>query len=186
MAITFTPTNTKNMAYDHPAYIARQVFAASTVTGSAGTSTKYVAYANMALFSVNVYTNVTGTTTLTNTVGTAGTATVSSAIFSFIRVTNTASAGSSVSLSTTTVGPFYIGGIFASGGTGTAQVGGFNSYAISTNTATTQVNPYGLGVNGGLAVNQGDLFWVVNGTDATANYTVEIDYQLQPLASIVS
>lgn len=186
MAQTFAPTNTKNMAYDHSSYITRQSVFLSTVSGSAGTSSKYVAFANMALFSITAYTNTTGTTTVTNTVGGTATSTVSSAIFNVIRVTNTAAAGSSVSLSTTTTGPFFIGGTFASGGTGTAQVGGVSIYAISTNTATTQVNPYGFGVNGGLAVNQGDLIWVVNGTDATANYSVVLDFQLQPLASITA
>lgn len=162
--------------YDHPAYQVRGVFHSTLVAGSGGVSTKFVAFANLLLFGVNTQTLILGTSTYTNTVTGVGTATVSGQQLSLIRVTNTAAFGATIGLSTTTIGPFIAGGNFAGGGTGTAQVGGYNQFALNTTSP---------GI-GGLPINQGDQFYVVSGTDATATTSVDIDFQIQPLAAVVA
>lgn len=162
--------------YDHPAYTVRMAAWNSNVAaGSGGVTTKFVAFANLLLFSLNTQTLILSTSTYTNTVTGVGTATVSGQQLSLIRITNTASFGATIGLSTSTIGPFIAGGNFAGGGTGTAQVGGFNVFPLST-----------AGGQGGIPVNQGDQIYVVSGTDATATTHIAIDFQIQPLAAVVA
>lgn len=176
----------KSMAYDNAAYIARGTVNSIMTAGSAGVSAKFTAFANMLLFSLNTFTTVAGTSTYTGglTGGPAGVnpttgVAVASTQLSLIRITNTASAGATVALSTTTVGPFTVGGVFlGAGGTATNQVGGNNQFALNTSSGTAGL--------GGLAINQGDQFYVVNGTDATAVELITIDYQVLPGASVTA
>lgn len=182
-----TAQTTKNMAYDHPTYIARTgTFNSLMTAGSAGVSAKFTAFANMLLFSLNTYTTIAGTSTYTGGLtggppgvnATTGVA-VASTQLSLIRITNTAASGATIALSTTTIGPFTQGGVFlGAGGTATNQVGGWNNFALNTSTGTGGLN--------GVAINQGDQVFVVNGTDATAVELVSIDYQLAPLASVMA
>lgn len=176
----------KNMAYDAPTYISRQSLNSVMVAGSGGVSTKFTAYANLLLFSLNTSTITAGTSTYTGGLvggptgvnATTGVA-VAATQLSLIRITNTAAAGATVALSTTTVGPFTVGGSFlGAGGTATNQIGASNQFALNTSAGTAGL--------GGLAINAGDTFYVVNGTDVTAVETVSIDYQVQPLASVVA
>lgn len=163
--------------YDHPSYTARAGTYNSIMTaGSGGVSAKFVAFANLLLFGLNTYMTVAGTSTYTNTVTGVGTATINGQQLSLIRITNTASFGATIALSTSTIGPFIAGGNFASGGTGTGQIGGYNQFALATTAP-------GLG---GVPINQGDQIFVVSGTDATAVNLVSIDYQIQPLAAVVA
>lgn len=176
----------KSMGYDHPSYTARQAFTSTMVAGSGGVSAKFVAHAAMVLFSLNTLTTVAGTSTFTGgLVGgppgvnpTTGVA-VAATQLSLIRITNTASSGATIGLSTTTVGPFTVGGVFlGAGGTATNQVGASNQFALNTTAGTAGLN--------GLAINQGDQFFIVNGTDLTAVEAVTIDYQILPLANVVA
>lgn len=177
----------KSMGYDHPAYQARMNGFNSIMTaGSAGVSAKFVAFANMLLFSLNTYTTIAGTSTYTGGLtggppgvnATTGVA-VASTQLSLIRITNTASSGATIALSTTTVGPFTVGGVFlGAGGTATNQIGGYNQFALNTTAGTAGLN--------GLAINQGDQIFVVNGTDATAVELVSFEYQLLPGASVTA
>lgn len=163
--------------YDHPSYTVRAGTYSSVMTaGSGGVSAKFVAFANLLLFGLNTQLITAGTSTYTNTVTGVGTATINGQQLSLIRITNTATFGATIGLSTTTIGPFLAGGNFASGGTGTAQVGGYNQFALATAAP-------GLG---GIPINQGDQIFVVSGTDATAVNLVSIDYQIQPLAGVVA
>lgn len=162
--------------YDHPAYSVRGTFNGVMTAGSGGVSAKFTAHAALLLFGLNTQTITLSTSTYTNTVTGVGTATVSGQQLSLIRITNTASFGATIGLSTTTIGPFIAGGNFAGGGTGTAQVGGYNQFALNTSAP-------GLG---GVPINQGDQIFVVSGTDATAVSLVSIDYQIQPLAAVVA
>lgn len=177
----------KSMGYDHPSYTARVgAFNSIMTAGSAGVSAKFTAFANMLLFSLNTYTTIAGTSTYTGglTGGPSGVnATTGVAVaatqLSLIRITNTAAAGATVALSTTTIGPFTVGGDFlGAGGTATNQVGASNQFALNTTAGTGGLN--------GVAINAGDQIYVVNGTDATAVELISIDYQLQPLASVVA
>jgi len=169
----------KNMGYDHPAYLARQNGFNSIMTaGSGGVSAKFVAFANLLLFSLNAQTTVAGTSTFTTTVNGTTTVNVATTQLSLIRITNTASAGATIALSTSTIGPFTMGGGFVVSGTQTNQVGAYAQFPLNTSAGTAGF--------GGLAINQGDQIFVVNGTDATAVELVSIDYQIQPLASVTA
>lgn len=168
----------KSMGYDHPSYTTRQSVQGIMTAGSGGVSNKWVAHANLLLFSLNSYTTVAGTSTFTFTVAGTGTVAVAATQLSLIRITNTASAGATIALSTSTFGPFTVGGSFVSGGTQTNQIGGYSQFQLNTNTGTAGL--------GGIAINQGDQFFVVNGTDATAVELVNIDYQIQPLAGVAA
>lgn len=177
----------KNMAYDHPSYTARVgTFNSIMTAGSGGVSNKFVAFANMLLFSLNTFTTVAGTSTYTGGLvggptgvnSTTGVA-VAATQLNLIRITNTAAPGATVALSTSTVGPFTVGGVFlGAGGTATNQIGASNQFALNTSSGTAGL--------GGLAINAGDQIYVVNGTDLTAVELVSIDYQVQPLASVVA
>jgi hypothetical protein len=173
----------KSMAYDQTTYTTRvSSFQSIMTAGSGGVSAKFVAFANLQLFSLTTYTTIVGTSTYTTgLVGGptgAGTAVAATQV-SLIRITNTATPGATIALSTSTVGPFTVAGVFlGAGGTATNQVGGFNIFALNTSSGTAGF--------GGLAINQGDQIFVVNGTDATAVELVTIDYQVQPLAAVTA
>ena len=76
---------TMNMAYDHPAYLARHTLSGGQVNGAAGVSTKFCAWTNLLIKSatfrpttagtsadvVNLV-NISGTTTTTTALGTIG------------------------------------------------------------------------------------------------------------------
>lgn len=176
----------KNMAYDNPAYIARGAWASVMTAGSGGVSGKFVAHAAMLLFGLNAYTTTAGTSTYTNTQyynnpatgsNTSQTVHANTTQLSLIRITNTAAFGSAPALSTTTIGPFSVDVPYANG-TGTGGIGVAAQFALNTNTGTAGLN--------GLAINQGDQIYVVNGTDATAVNLVSIDWQVQPLANVLA
>lgn len=176
----------KSMAYDNAAYIARGTFNSIMVAGSAGVSAKFTAFAAMLLFSLTTNTTVAGTSTYTGGLvggppgvnATTGVA-VAATQLNLIRITNTAASGATISLSTTTVGPFTVGGVFlGAGGTATNQAFASNSFALNTSTGTAGL--------GGLAINQGDQIFIVNGTDATGVELVSIDYQVLPGASVTA
>jgi hypothetical protein len=176
----------KSMAYDNAAYIARGTFNSLMTAGSAGVSAKFTAFANLLLFSLNTYSTVAGTSTYTGGLlgGPSGVApttgvAVAATQLSLIRITNTASTGATIALSTSTVGPFTVGGVFlGAGGTATNQIGASNQFALNTSTGTAGF--------GGLAINQGDQVYIVNGTDATAVELVSIDFQVLPGAAVTA
>jgi hypothetical protein len=95
---------------------------------------------------------------------------------SLIRITNTATPGATIALSTSTYGPYTVGGQFITTGTITNQVGAYTQWQLNSNTGT--------GGYGGISLNQGDQFYVVNGTDLTAVELTTIDYQITPLAGV--
>jgi hypothetical protein len=175
---------TKNMAYDNPAYIARGNFASVTTAGAGGASAKFVAHANMLLFGLNAFTTTAGTSTFTGTqyYSYAGSSTYASihanaSSLSLIRITNTATAGVAPSLSTSTIGPFFVDTLFANG-TGTGQIGAVAQVALNTSTGSSGLN--------GLAINQGDQIYVINNSDTSAVNLVTIDYQVLPLANVIA
>ena len=174
----------KNMAYDNPAYVARGVFTSVMTAGSGGVSGKFVAHANMLLFGLNAFTTTAGTSTYTATqyYNYAGSSTyasvhVNASQLSLIRITNTASAGVAPSLSTSTIGPFYVDTLFANG-TATGQIGAIAQVALNTSTGSAGLN--------GLSINQGDQIYIVNGTDASSVNLITIDYSVLPLANVVA
>ena len=174
----------KNMAYDNAAYVARGNFATVMTAGSGGVSGKFVAHANLLLFGLNAFTTTAGTSTYTATQyynysgsSTSATVHVNASQLSLIRITNTASAGVAPSLSTSTIGPFYVDTLFANG-TATGQIGATAQVALNTSTGSAGLN--------GLAINQGDQIYIVNGTDASSVNLITIDYSVLPLANVVA
>lgn len=164
----------KSFGYDHPAYVTRQAFAPFiNAAGSGGISAKYTAHANLILYGVQATTQVAGTSTYTYTQGGTATVAVAATQISMIRVFNTASAGATIALSTQTYGPYTIGGAFIVNGTLTNQVGAFSQFQLNTNTGTAGY--------GGIALNAGDQFWIVNGTDGTSIVNATIDYNIAPI-----
>lgn len=175
----------KNMAYDNASYVARLVVnLGPNAAGSAGVTSKFVAHANLLLFSLSAYTTIAGTSTATasaaqyyNNGTNSALVHVNSPAFNLIRITNTAGTGVAPSVSTSTIGPFYADTYFANG-TATGQVNSFTQVGLNTSTGTAGLN--------GLAINAGDQVYVVNGTDATAVSLFTLDYQIVPLANVVA
>jgi len=174
------------MAYDHMAYVARQshVFPA-LAAGASGNTSKFIAFTQLQIFSA-VFASVTaGTSTATLWNGTATTTAIAVDSFSVIRITNTAAAGATPVLSTSTYGPFaasqYNG---TATGTQTNAAGVTGSVALF-GTATTGVAQSGNPVaTGGFTVNQGDQVYIVRGTDATAVTGFALEYGVTPLANV--
>ncbi len=176
----------KSMAYDAPTYLSRRTYDSIMTAGSGGVSGKFTAYANLLLMSLTTYSTIAGTSTYTGGLlggppgvnATTGVA-VASTQLSLIRITNTAASGATIALSTSTIGPFTVGGVFlGAGGTATNQVGGMNQFALNTAAGTAGF--------GGVAINAGDQFYVVNGTDATAVELVSIEALVQPGAPVTA
>jgi len=174
----------KNMAYDNAAYIARGQFATVTAAGSGGVSAKFVAHANLLLFGLNAFTTVAGTSTYTATQyynysgsSTSATVHVNASQLSLIRITNTASVGVAPSLSTSTIGPFYVDTLFANG-TATGQIGATAQVSLNTSTGAAGLN--------GLSINQGDQIYVVNGTDTSSVNLITLDYAVLPLSNVIA
>jgi hypothetical protein len=169
----------KSFGYDHPSYTARQSYQFGAITaGSGGVTSKFVAHAALLLFGINAFTTVVGTSTYTYTQGGTATVAVAATQLSLIRITNTASSGLAVALSTSTFGPYTIGGSFVTAGTLTNQVGAYSQFQLNTLTGTAGL--------GGIPINAGDQFFVVNGTDASAVELISLDYQILPLANVLA
>jgi len=200
---------TRNVAYDNAAAIARQAYALGANSAGSGNATanKFYAWAALALYGVTFCPTTAGTSTYT----VSGTATNPATQMSLIYITNTNTTGTAVTLGTTTIGPFTIGGTSTAGtnapvggqgggiaggyqgpyavntlgGTNTSLTWGTNSYIAYPGTATgSQIQvgyPGGQNIGlGGLPVNPGDVIYCVNGTDATAVTQVILQYSLAP------
>lgn len=153
-----------------PTYLTRQdANLGSVAAGASGVTSKFVAFANCMLFGLTAVLTTLGTSTYTQ----SGTATASGQQLSVIVIQNTNTTGTAVTLSTTTYGPYLIGGQ----GLSTAAIGGFNQYQLNTNTGSAGW--------GGVPLPFGAQAYVVSGTDATAVSAITIDYQVAPLAPVV-
>lgn len=179
-------------AYDAPTAVTRlrEALAANSA-GSGALTGKFYAHAALRLFGVLFNTLVAGTSTYT----VAGTATAQATQLNAIYITNTSTTGG-VALSTTTLGPFTVGGTSTAGtnvsvggvgglaggyqgpyalntlgGTNTSQVWGTNTFVSGTATGSQIQSGYPGSVSigfGGLPMGPGDVLYFVNGTDATA------------------
>lgn len=197
---------TRNVAYDNPAALTRQAFwLGAAAAGSGGVSpSKFQSWAASILLGVRFRTTTPGTSTYT--VG--GTATTLAQQFSVIYITNTNTTGTAVTLGTSTVGPFVVGGtgvypnvggqggglaggyvgpyaVNTLGGTNTSLVWGTLTYIAAPGTATgaqIQVGyPGGGNIGlGGLPINEGDQVYLVAGTDATAVVDAWLEYAPAP------
>lgn len=167
----------QSRGFQDPTYTARGAFAFGAITaGSGGVTSKFVTHAALLLMSLNTWQQTAGTSTYTNTVTGVGTSVINGQQLSLIIIQNTAAAGATAALSTSTIGPFLAGGGFVGGGTGTGQVGGINQFALNTASGTSGY--------GGIPVAQNAQLFIVSGTDATAVNQVTIDYMIQPGAGV--
>ena len=182
---------TKNMAYDHPAYINRLAHAfAPAAAGASAVSPKFVAFTALTIFAIAA-TLVTsgGTSTYTAWNGTATVTAIGAQTYSLIRIFNTAAAGLTPALGTATYGPFVISKY---DGTSTntqtnstaAGISGYVQLFNANGTSTAQVQAGTNTGNGGFQVNQGDQLYVVQGTEATAIGAYSLEYGLTPLANV--
>lgn len=179
---------TKNLAYDHPAYINRLSHNFGMNAAGAGSATqfsKFVAFANIIAFSVTAAVSAVGTSTYTQYNGTATTTGVAADSFSVIRVLN------GTAVSTLTYGPFSVGPYNGtSTGTQTNTVGVVNRYELSNGTSTATTGQIQAGApaltSGGIPVNAGDTLQIVRGTDATAVTVFGLEWALAPNANVSS
>ena len=181
---------TKNMAYDHPAYLARLSHAfPALAAGANGATSKFVAFANMMVYGVVASLVTAGTSTSTLYNGTATVTNINGDSFSLVRVMNNAAPGVAPSLSTATYGPFALS-LYNGTATGTQTNAAGVTVVVPVNgTATTGQAQAGAGASpftGGVAVNQGDQLYILRGTDATAVSGFSLDYAVTPLASVTA
>lgn len=153
--------STKSMAYDHPAYTVRLVHQpAAQAAGASKAFDKFCAFTAMHVFSISSTCVTAGTSTYTAWNGTA-------------TVTTTGTGDTLVGYkqsgtATSTYGPYAID----------AAAGSFNRIQISGTGAGSST------ADGGVALAQGDMFWVVRGTDATAVQTPVIELAIDPVSNV--
>lgn len=173
---------TKNMAYDHPAYLARvQHGFGQNAAGASTAFGKFAAFTALTIFSVAATLATAGTSTYTAWNGTATTTAINGDSFSLIRVANSAAIGATPVLATTTYGPYnlslYNG---TSTGTQTTVAGAFVTVALSGTGGVA-----GSFTNAaGITLNQGDTVHILRGTDATAVSAFGMEYAVTPLANV--
>lgn len=183
----------RNMSYDNAAYLARQMIPLGvTAAGAAAATSKFIAFANLLIFSITATLTTVGTSTYTGWNGTATVTAVGAETFSVIRVFNTAAAGAAPVLGTATYGPF-VASLYNGTATGTQTNSanpGFtvnvtlSGTATGTGTTTGQMQAGSAAAIGGFPVNQGDQLFVVQGTDATAVANYALEYAIAPLANV--
>jgi hypothetical protein len=179
-------SQTKNMGYDHPAYLARLGHAfPALAAGASGVTSKFVAFANLQIYGIQAAVVAVGSSTYTAWNGTATTTGILSDQVQLIRIMNNAAPGVAPSMSTATYGPFTIGPYNGtSTGTQTNAVG-VTSYISLYGTGTTgQLQAGTNSGTGGISVNAGDQLYILRGTDASAVTGLALDYGVTPLASV--
>ncbi len=183
-------SNHSNM-YDHPQYLVhQQISFAAPAAGSAATTAKYVAFANLSIYSITaVMATSGGTSTYTYWNGTATVTAIGAQTFQLVRVFNTAAAGTAPAMGTATYGPFVCS-LYNGTATGT-QTNSTATFLANTvqlyGTATLGTGQQQVGTNsgnGGFQVQQGDMLYVVQGTDTTATLAYALDFSVTPLASV--
>lgn len=167
---------TRNMAYDHPGYLAR--LSHGFGQNAAGASTnfgKFVAFAALQVFSINAAAITAGTSTQTQWNGTGTVVNVNGDQFNLIHVINGAA------VTTATHGPFSLSTGTA---TTTTTAGIWTTVALSGTGTSGNVQAGTNTSTGGISVNAGDTLHILRGTDATAVSAFALEYSVQPLASV--
>jgi len=175
---------TKNMGYDHPAYIARLSHGFGQNTAGASTAfAKFVAFTNLQVLGVTAAQVTAGTSTTTLWNGTATTTAINGDAFHLIHISNSAAMGATPSMSTNTHGPYalslYNGTATA---TQTTVAGAFVQVAMGTNTGAGAPTPS----TGGFTANQGDQIYILRGTDATAVSAYTLEYGVAAFANVTA
>ena len=176
--------STKNMAYDHPAYLARLSHGFGQNTAGASTAFgKFIAFTALQVLGVTAALITAGTSTNTLWNGTATCTNINGDSFHLIQISNSAAIGATPALTTNTRGPYALS---LYNGTGTATqtnvAGAFVTVAIGTNTGAGSPTP----TSGGFTANQGDQLYILRGTDATAVSAYALEYGVLPLANVTA
>jgi hypothetical protein len=169
VATPVVPSFATRPTYSDPVYLQRQSNNLGAIKGNAATS-KFVTLANTFLYGVTTYVDVLGTSTFSST--------LSCNTLQMTVLVNTSTSLSTPVLTTTTWGPYAIGGPGVSTSTGTAVLGAVNYIAFNTNT--------GISGQGGYYVPVGSEVVVTLGADATASIVAAIDFQYAPLAAYIA
>lgn len=170
----------KNLAYDHPAYLARQSYGFGQNAAGASTNFgKFVAFAALQVMAIQAANITAGTSTQTAWNGTGTHVAINADQFYGIHVFN----GNGVAASTATHGPFALS--FGTG-TGTMTAGVFTTIALSGTGTTGNIQAGSNTANGGIVMNQGDTFHILRGADATAVSAFALEYSIQPLANVTA
>lgn len=150
-----------SMGYDHAAYLVRlQHTFNQKAAGASALYDKFAAFTAIKIFAITTACVIAGTSSYTAWNGTATVTTTGTGdTIAGIKVSGT---------TTTTYGPYALN----------AAVGGANRIQISGTGAGSST------ADGGLALNPGDTFHVIRGTDATAVQIVNFEYGLVPLANV--
>jgi hypothetical protein len=155
---------TRNMGYDHPAYQAvlpmnMNMATGALLTGNAGATAKYVAFTSLLIKSIQV-----AATTLSTSVDS----------LLLYRITNNGTTAVNTVTATYTMGTLG----------SAAYVANLTPGAVSTS-GTLGSNPVG-GAGTPIPLLQGDTFYLVKGTDATAVLAVQAEIGLLPLANVTA
>jgi hypothetical protein len=169
---------TQSLAYDDSAYTARLSHAFGQNSAGASTAfSKFVAFANLKVFSITAANITAGTSTQTAWNGTGTQVVINGDAFYAVHVFN----GNGVAASTATHGPFAL----AYGtGTGTMTAGVFTQIALSGTGTTGNVQAGSNSAAGGITMYKGDTLHILRGTDATAVSAFAVEYGVAPLADI--
>jgi hypothetical protein len=179
---------TKNMAYDHPGYITRMQHAyPALAAGANGTTSKFVAFTALTIFSITAAVVAVGSSAYTLWNGTATVTSASADTVQLIRIMNNAAPGAAPSMSTATYGPFAVAPYNGTAtATQTSAVGVVLNIPLFGTATTGQAQAGSNTAPGGINVNQGDQIYILRGTDATAITGVAIEYGVQPLANVTA
>ena len=169
----------KNLAYDHPAYLVRQMAPMGQNVAAASPVNKFVAFTSMQMFGVAAALITAGTSTVTAFNGTGTHVAINGDSFNVVHVF----AGNGVAASTATHGPFSLS--FGSG-TGTMTAGVWTSVPLSGAGVTGAVQAGTNTSTGGVTLNQGDQVSIVRGADATAVSMYNIEVGILPLANVTA
>lgn len=156
---------TKSMSYDHAAYLAvlKQPVVQTTgalITGSATNSQKYSAFTSLLVKSITTYATVLSTSIDTPLL--------------LLRVTNNGTTAVNTVTATYTMStPLGSAAYFGNSVLNTAS-------AISTSAATTQI----LTIGGSPLLQQGDLWFIQKGTDATTTLGYDVELAILPLSNV--
>lgn len=155
---------TKNMGYDHPAYLAvlpmnLNMASGALLTGNAGVTAKYTAFTSLLLKSIQV-----AATTLSTSVDS----------FLLYRITNNGTTAVNTVTATYTMGTLGSASYMAN------LIPG----AVSTS-GTLGSNSVG-GAGSPIPLLQGDTFYLAKGTDTTSVLAVQAELGLVPLSSVTA
>ena len=177
---------TKNMGYDHAAYIARLSHGFGQNTAGASTNfAKFVAFSALTVFSITGANITAGTSTQTAWNGTGTQVAINADQFYGIHVIapGTVIGTLRTTLGTATHGPFALS---TGTGTGTMVAGAWTQVALSGTGTAGNVQAGATAAAGGVSMYPGDTFHVLRGTDASAVSAYALEYGVTPFGNVTS